>query len=114
SGVQRINGIHSHDDLCKRRKAEAVQGVEAGVVAQVDVNLCSARIRSATGKRERAAKVAVAHWLISDLEVTPGRRQSSVSRQPELCDEIRDHPKNPDIVVESVPYEVVEAVRSQR
>src|SRR5690606_15585293 len=114
SRVQRINGIHAHDDLCERRKAESVKGVESSVVAQVDVYLRAASVRSTSGKRERAAKVAVAHGLIGDPDVAPGRRESGVSRQPELCDEVRDYPENPDIVVKAVPYEIVEPVRSQR
>src|SRR5690606_12326917 len=110
AGVQRIHRLHTHDHLGEGREAKAVERVEACVVAQIDVDLGATGVLSSPCEGERATQVAVSNWLVCELDLPPRGGNGRVSRQAELCNEVGYYAEDPDVIVESVPHEVVEPV----
>jgi hypothetical protein len=108
--VQGVDDGQSLDDPADRREAE---GVESGIVGQIDEELRRTGIRAGGGERHHAVQVRLADGIVRDGWL-PGLAAARVPGQPKLRDESWDHTKEPRLVVEARAEELIQAIGATR
>src|SRR5262249_35788735 len=111
AGVQVVDDVHAFHDATEWGEALCV---ETRVVDDVDVELRVARVGARHREADRAADVARAHGVVGEGTVLPDARDRGISRDAELRDETRHHPKEARVVEEAGTDEVVEPIDTAR
>ena len=84
------------------------------VVPQVDEHLRRPAIRDGEGKRNGAAQVRFAPWVIRNRPGAPHLRDLRVAVDAKLCPTLFDYPKEISIVIVAGAHEVIEPIDTIR
>src|SRR5690348_3517280 len=108
--IELIHDVHAIRDLTERRETHTVQ---AGVIHEIDEDLRGAGVGTASGKGNRAARVALRDRVVLDVRVLPDARNLRIRVDAELYDEVRHDAEECGAIVEMMLDEIIEAIRSE-
>src|SRR5690348_7164982 len=97
--IELIHDVHAIRDLTERRETHTVQ---AGVIHEIDEDLRGAGVGTASGKGDRAARVALRDRVVLDVRVLPDARNLRIRVDAELYDEVRHDAEERCAVVEMI------------
>ena len=108
---QAIDDAHSFHDFTDRSEIL----VEARIVPQVYEQLRDSRMRTRTRKSDPAARIALMlDGVVRNDFLAPGRSDLRIAAHSELRDVSGNDTKEPCVVVETAPHEIVETVDAKR
>ena len=110
-GVDLVDDLHARHDLTERREPVFV---EEAVVPEVDEELRRARVRTARGKCDEAALVALRDRVVFQVRVAPDGIELGIAVDAELHHELRNDPEETPAVEVAVLHQVVETIRAIR
>src|SRR6266550_5669238 len=100
-----IDHGHAFHDFTDRSEAP----IEVGIVAEVDEQLRDSRMWSRTRKSDPAARIALMlDGVVRNDFLTPSRSDPRIAAHSELRDVSGNDTKEPCVVVETAPHEIVE------
>jgi hypothetical protein len=109
SPVEFFDDIAPFDDLAEGSET-CFAIVASGIVTEIDVDLCGARVRAGVGKGDVAKSVVLLQRVVGDGDVALLLRNFRIAVDAELYPATRDDPEEPRVVVVPSPDEFVEAV----
>src|SRR5262249_35740586 len=96
-------------------KWSEAHGVQAGVICEVDEELCRSAVRRGTlGKRHITAKIALLHFLVGDVGIFPVFLNTGIPIDSELHNKASYDAEESAFVIESVLDQIVEAASADR